>query len=88
VPVKLGSFLFLMLYVAYMVQVGLILLVVPWSEPWPLLMVRLPPRAAFLLDQPALRGLISGIGALHLLAVVLELAPPALRRWLAGDSGA
>jgi hypothetical protein len=78
--VKVARFLLVMLYVAYMTQVGLLLVVLPWSESWSFLLLLLPPRAAFYLDQPVIRGLLTGIGVLHLLALALELLPEGLRR--------
>jgi len=61
------------LYIGYLVQVGLLMVVLPWSTLWPLLMTRLPPTAAWLLDAPAVRGALAGFGLLHLLLVVAEV---------------
>jgi len=66
-------FLGLMLYVAYLVQVGLAMLLLPWSPLWGSLVAQLPPEAAGLLDLPAVRGAISGFGAVHLFLLATEL---------------
>ncbi len=81
---RMAQLLLIMFYAAYMTQVGMILLLLPWSELWPRLLHQLPPHLAYLLDLPACRGLISGIGALHIMALLLELLPPSVRRRLIG----
>jgi hypothetical protein len=53
-----------------------LLLIVPWSEAWSVLILQLPAPVAFRLDAPVVRGLISGFGLLHLLMVVAELLFP------------
>jgi hypothetical protein len=63
-------------YTGYLVYAGLTLLLFPWHEAWTVTVVRLPPHTAALLDQPWVRGLVSGFGALHLLLLALELASP------------
>ncbi len=70
----------MMLYVAYLVHVGLLMVVLPWSASWSPLLARLPLGLAVLLDHPAARGAISGFGALHLLLVAAELALSPHRR--------
>lgn len=66
------------LYAGYLVHVGLLMLLMPWSSLWPDLLVRMPYAAAMVLDMPAVRGVISAFGALHLAMVAAELvvAPP------------
>jgi hypothetical protein len=68
------QFLITALYIGYLVQVGLMLLVLPWSTAWSSLLLELPFGVGFVLDHPAFRGLISAFGLLHLLLLVLELA--------------
>ena len=68
------------LYIGYLVQVGLLLIYLPWSRLWGLLLTRLPPGAAFLLDAPAVRGALAAFGVLHLALVVAEVV-------VAGDRG-
>ncbi len=65
--------LLIVLYVGYLVQVGLLMLFLPWSAAWPTLLLRVPPRLVTVLDDPAVRGIISGLGLLHILLVVFEL---------------
>ena len=69
-----SRFLGALLYAGYLVHVGLLMIILPWSSSWPLLMVKLPPWLALVLDAPAIRGAISGFGVLHLVLVVVELA--------------
>jgi hypothetical protein len=61
------------LYIGYLVQVGLLMIYLPWSRLWGLLIARLPPNAAWLLDAPAVRGALTGFGVLHLVMVCAEL---------------
>jgi len=72
-PVRLLRFFGLVLYASYLTYVGLLFLVSPWSSLWPQLMMMLPIRWSSVLDAPAVRGLISGIGALHFVMAGLEL---------------
>jgi len=62
-----------MLYVGYLVQAGLAMLLLPWSPLWEHLVAQTPPLLSSLLDLPALRGAISGFGLVHLLLVATEL---------------
>lgn len=73
---KVLRFLLVVAYVGYLVHVGLAFLLLPWSQAWPLLVVRMPPAAATILDAPAVRGALSGLGALHLLLLAAELLVP------------
>lgn len=61
------------LYIGYLVQVGLLLIYLPWSSMWGLIMARLPPGAAWLLDAPAVRGGLTAFGVLHLTLVFVEV---------------
>jgi hypothetical protein len=69
-----------LLFVAYFIEVGLLLIVVPWSAFW--------DRNYFLTVWPALhnvlesnfaRGAVSGVGVVNVCAGLVELA--ALLRW-------
>jgi hypothetical protein len=71
--VRSARFLGTLLYVGYLVHVGLLMVILPWSTTWPMLLVKLPPAVGMTLDLPAVRGAISGFGVLHLLLVVAEL---------------
>jgi len=63
-----------LLYVGYLVQVGLMMALLPWSEAWSVMVVRMPPAIGALLDVPAVRGLVTAFGVLHLGLVALEIA--------------
>ena len=71
-------FLAIVAYIGYLVNVGLLLVIVPWSRAWGRLLTMLPLDFAVLFDQPWFRGAISAFGALHLLLVVWELVHPTL----------
>lgn len=68
-------FLLIVVYVGYLVNVGLLLLLLPWSAAWSTILTWIPYRVANVLDLPALRGLISGFGLLHLLLLAAEMLP-------------
>jgi len=67
-------------YLAYLVHVGFMMLVLPWSDLWPHVLLQLPPWLSMVLDQPLIRGLISGFGALHLLLALAEANPARFER--------
>jgi hypothetical protein len=80
-----------LLFVALLVEAGLLLIVLPWSTYW--------DRNYFVEAMPALRdalmnnfvrGAVSGLGVLNLLAALGELSEmfSARRRPSEGDSGA
>lgn len=73
VLVSLVRLLGIGLYIGYLVQVGLLMIVLPWSNVWGLLMTRISPGASWLLDAPAVRGALTAFGVVHLAMVVLEL---------------
>jgi hypothetical protein len=76
--VKLSRFFLIVLYMGYLVNVGLMLILLPWSRAWGRLLSELPPTTSALLDTPWLRGLLSAFGALHLMLVAWELVHPTL----------
>jgi len=76
--VKLSRFLLIVLYMGYLVNAGLMLVLLPWSRAWGLLLTRLSPATASLLDSPLIRGLLSAFGVLHLMLVAWELIHPTL----------
>jgi hypothetical protein len=84
--VKLSRFLLIVLYMGYLVNAGLMLILLPWSRAWGVLLTQFPPAAAALLDTPSFRGMLSAFGALHLLLVVWELVNPSLLTPPAGIS--
>ncbi len=62
----------LIVYVGYLIQVGLTLLMLPWVPLWSVLMLEMPLQLAVVLQSPFARGLVSAFGFLHLLMVSLE----------------
>ncbi len=71
-------FLIIVVYIGYLVNVGLLFIVVPWSQVWGLLLTMCPTRIAAVLGLPWVRGALSAFGALHLLLVGWELLHPTL----------
>jgi hypothetical protein len=76
--VTVSRFLLVVLYIGYLVNVGLFMLLLPWSEVWGLLLTQLPTVLRTFLDTPWFRGLISAFGTLHLMLVAWELIHPTL----------
>jgi hypothetical protein len=62
-----------LVYLFYLFEVGIFLLLVPWSPFWEnnYFVTRLPLLRAFCLN-PYSRGAVSGIGVLHLLVGALD----------------
>ena len=75
---KLTRFLLIVLYMGYLVNAGLMLILLPWSRAWGRMLAEFPPATSALLDTPWLRGLLSAFGALHLMLVIWELVHPTL----------
>jgi len=71
-------FLAIILYMGYLVNVGLLLVLLPWSQAWGMLLTMFPTTYVTVLDQPFVRGLLSAFGVLHLLLVLWELVHPTL----------
>ena len=71
-------FLVVVLYIGYLVNVGLLFVVVPWSQIWGLVLTMLPTRSAAFLGLPWIRGTLSAFGVLHLLLVLWEMVQPTL----------
>lgn len=76
--VRPTRFLAIIIYMAYLVNVGLLLVLIPWSLAWGRVLTHLPTSTAVLFDSPWVRGVISAFGVLHLLLVVWELVNPTL----------
>lgn len=72
----------LVLYASYLTNVGLLLIMLPWSEVWIRFVLLTPPRLGIVLDSPISRGVISAFGVLHfvLLAFEIVIAEATLRR--------
>ena len=66
------------LYASYLVNMGILLIMLPWSEVWAHALLLMPMRLAVLVDIPAVRGVISAFGVLHLLLLVAEFFHPTL----------
>jgi hypothetical protein len=65
-----------LVYVAFFVEVGLLLIVLPWSTFWERNYFAYAwPTLRPLLTNDFVRGAISGLGVLNLLAGFAELAP-------------
>jgi hypothetical protein len=76
--VKVRRFLLIVLYMGYLVNAGLLLILLPWSRAWGLILTGFSPVASAMLDTPWFRGLLSAFGVLHLLLVLWELIHPTL----------
>jgi hypothetical protein len=71
----------MVVYASYLTNVGLLLLLLPWSDGWVRLILLTPPPVAAFLDAPVVRGLVSAFGFLHLVLLLAELLrPPQLLR--------
>jgi hypothetical protein len=64
------------LYASYLTNVGLLLILLPWSDVWSRLILLMSPQMAAFLDSPAIRGAVSAFGFLHLALLVAELLVP------------
>jgi hypothetical protein len=73
--VRAVRFVIIVAYVGYLVNVGLLMLLLPWSAAWSTILTWIPYPLVTVLDLPALRGLISGFGLLHLLLLAAEMMP-------------
>jgi hypothetical protein len=73
VSVKAFRLLATVIYVSYLVQVGLLMIWLPWSRLWGMLVTQMPFTVAPILDAPAIRGGITAFGVLHLVMVGVEL---------------
>jgi len=72
------------IYASYLTNVGLLLLLLPWSEGWSRFVLLLSPQMTAFLDNPAVRGTVSAFGFLHLALLVGELFIPG--RWVRPES--
>lgn len=62
------------IFLAYFVEVGLLLLVVPWSSYWDSnYFVQMSPTLEALARNNLIRGAVSGLGAINLGAAIAEL---------------
>jgi len=79
IPVSAFRLLLTVIYASYLTNVGLLLMLLPWSEGWSSFILLLSPQMAAFLDSPAVRGVVSAFGFLHLALLVGELFVPG--RW-------
>jgi len=66
----------MILYASYLTNVGLLLLLLPWSEGWDRFVLLTPAWTAVILGDPLWRGVISAFGLLHLALLAAELLAP------------
>jgi hypothetical protein len=66
----------MVVYASYLTNVGLLLMLLPWSEGWVRFVLLTPPGVAVILDDPVVRGLVSAFGFLHLVLLFAELVHP------------
>jgi hypothetical protein len=71
--VRVVKFFATLVYIGYLVQVGLLMTMLPWSEVWSILVLRLPPQLASLMDWPSIKGAVTAFGVLHLMLVAVEV---------------
>lgn len=76
--VSLSRFLAIVVYIGYLINVGLLFIVVPWSQVWGMVLTMFPTRVAAYLGLPWVRGVLSAFGILHLLLVLWELLQPTI----------
>jgi len=71
------------LFVLYCIEVGVLLLLAPWSPSWDRVVTRIPSFAVQgVLAHPVFRGAVSGFGLVHLVWGVHDLDRWLLRRKL------
>lgn len=63
-------------YASYLTNVGLLLMLLPWSDGWSRLVLVISPQMGALLDAPVFRGVVSAFGFLHLALLIAELVAP------------
>jgi len=80
--VRFLRILLMVLYASYLTNVGLLLVLLPWSDAWVRLVLLSPAKIAVLLDSPVFRGALSAFGVLHfvLLAAEMVVAEAAIRK--------
>lgn len=66
-------------YASYLTNVGMLLMLLPWSDGWSRFVLLTPPQIGVLLDAPAIRGVVSAFGFLHLVLLVAEIIAPGFR---------
>lgn len=70
------------LVVLYFVEVGLVLVIVPWTQFWDRnYFVEAWPITEAALTSPTIRGAVTGVGIVSLWAAVMETAALLRQRW-------
>lgn len=72
-PVRTLRILAAVLYATYLVHVGLLLVLLPWSPAWAQLTATLPLPWMRWLSLPAIRGTLTALGLLHIVLLGAEL---------------
>lgn len=72
-PVRGIRFFLTILYASYLTNVGMLLLLLPWSDAWSRFVLVIPPGLGHFMDDPMIRGIISAFGLLHILLLLVEL---------------
>jgi len=70
----------MVIYASYLTNVGLLLMLLPWSSGWSRFVLLISPQMGFFLDTPVVRGVVSAFGFLHLALLIGELIVPG--RWV------
>ncbi len=66
----------MVIYASYLTNVGLLLMLLPWSEGWGRFVLLVPTGIGMILDAPVFRGVVSAFGFLHLVLLIGELLNP------------
>jgi hypothetical protein len=65
------------LYIVFFIEIGLLLVVLPWSPYWERnYFVALYPALEMLLTNDFVRGAVSGLGLLNIAAGLTQILPP------------
>ncbi len=60
------DWLFRLAFILYCITVGVVLCLIPWTQAWGFMVGGLPFPSLRFLEEPAMRGGISGFGLIHL----------------------
>jgi len=61
------------IYASYLTNVGLLLMLLPWSDGWSRFVLLIPLPLGVFLDAPVVRGVVSAFGFLHLALLIAEV---------------
>jgi hypothetical protein len=73
IAVRALRLLLVIVYASYLTNVGMLLVMLPWSEVWPRFVLLLPPAIGIVVDDPAVRGAVTAFGCLHLVLLLVEI---------------